>query len=316
MTSVVLPSSFSASKVSISETRTLESGAKQAYVNYEGEKFVMQTATNMAVPFGLSVFDKSGPVEYSVELSFRGHETRADVKEFLDAMNALDEKMIAEGVKNSKKWFKSDLSRDVVKAFYTPIVRYSKDAEGNNKPYPPGIKLKLKKYNGEFETKFYDVKGNLYKDATADDLLVKGAQVTALMQCTGVWFAGSKYGLTWRAKQVVIHKLPEKLNDFAFNLGAAANEEVATVSTHTKKSVAVAVESEDDLVEDDEAFAEAPAPTKSSVLSAVMPVATPAPAPAPAPAPQEEEDGDDVEPVPVPKKPVLKKKVIVPAKKA
>ena len=321
---VVYVSDFTTSKISISAPKVLESGAKQAYLNYDSGRLTLQTATNLSVPFGLSVYDKSGPAEYSVELSFRGYDTNGETKQFFDAMTSLDAYMIEQGVKNCKQWFKSDLSQQVVKAFYTPSVRFSKDKDGNPQPYPPTIKLKLRKPGGEFEAKFFDVKGNAYKGVPVEDLLVKGVQVTALMECAGVWFAGSKFGLTWRAKQIVIHRLPERVPEFsAFRLGAAASEPVAVAAPVSRSRVTAPLPSEADdeeennLVDDDEALASASAPAPAlgraqSVVAAVLPVAV-----AQAPAPVEEhEDGEEVEPVPVPKKPVLKKKPVVAAKKA
>ena len=161
--------------------------------------------------------------------------------------------------------------------------------------------MKLPKRNGEWDTKFYDLKGNPFKGVPVEDLIVKGTQITAIIECGGVWFAGSKFGLTWRAKQVAIHKLPEKMGDFAFkNLGSAPVED----------------EEEDDTkVDDDEAFEEprasqaAQASSKPSVLAAVMPQAASTET-------VDDEDGDDIEPIPVPKKNVVvKKKVVVPARK-
>ncbi len=269
----------------------------------------MQTAVAMTVPFGLNVADKFGPPEYSVELSFRQHEQRPEIKEFMDVIAQIDEQMLAEGVKNSKSWFKGDLGRDVVKAFYTPSLKYSKDKEGNVLNYPPNLKLKLRKVNNDFETKFYDINGSPYKGIPVEDLLVKGVQVTAIIECAGVWFAGSKFGLTWRAKQIAIHKLPEKIADFAFKgLGSAKPAQVEDV------------EDEDDAqseVDDEAAFRT----QKPSVVAAMMPKATP-PAPAAPPTQQvapvedavDDEDGDDVEPVPAPKKTVVKKKIVTKAK--
>jgi hypothetical protein len=296
--SVVYPSSFNSKNITITAPRQLQSGAKQAYLNYGGERLVMQTAVSMSVPFGLNIADKFGPAEYSVELSFRGNEQRPEIKEFMDVIAQIDEQMLVEGVKNSKSWFKGDLGRDVVKAFYTPSLKYSKDKEGNILNYPPNLKLKLRKVNNDFETKFYDINGNPYKGIPVEDLLVKGVQVTAIIECAGVWFAGSKFGLTWRAKQIAIHKLPEKIADFAFKgLGSV-------------KPPAEDVEDDEDAaseVDDEAAFR---APAKASVVAAVMPKA----APAPAPASVDDEEGDDVEPVPAPKKTVVKKKVVTKAK--
>jgi hypothetical protein len=162
----------------------------------------------------------------------------------------------------------------VIKAFYTPSLKYSKDKDGNVLTYPPTIKLKLRKLNGDFETKFYDVDGNPYKNIPIEDLLVKGVQVTAIIECAGVWFVGSKFGLTWRAKQIAIHKLPEKLSDFAFRDLSSKNE-----------------------VDDEDAF-RTETPIKESVLESVMPQV-------------DDEEGDDVEPAPVPKKTIITKKKIV-----
>jgi len=309
MSNVVYPSNFNAKLITISAPRTLQSGAKQAYLNYGGERLIMQTSVSMSVPFGLNCADKFGPPEYSVDLSFRGHEQRPEVKQFMEVINQIDELMVTEGVKNSKAWFKADLSRDVVKAFYTPCLKYSKDKEGNVLSYPPNIKLKLRRTNEVFDTKFYDVNGTPYNNVPVADLLAKGVQVTAIMECGGVWFAGSKYGLTWRAKQIAVHQLQKKVGDFAFKgLGSAP---VAAAAEEDEE------EEEKQQVEDDAAFA-----PKMSAVAAMMPQAVTVPLVAPsnaalAPAQEEadevdDEAGDDLEPVPAPKKTmVVKKKVVV-----
>ena len=122
MSSIVFPSKFSSKNITITAPKSLPSGAKQAYANYANERFIMQTAVAMSVPFGLNVADKYGPPEYSVDLSFRGADQRPEIQEFLKAMQELDAFMIQKGVENSVAWFKSKLSEDVIKAFYTPCV--------------------------------------------------------------------------------------------------------------------------------------------------------------------------------------------------
>ena len=294
--SIVYPSSFNTKNITITVPRALQSGAKQAYLNYSGERLIMQSAVAMTTTFGLNCADKFGPPEYSVDLSFRGHDQRVDLKEFMDTLAQLDEFMINEGVKNSKLWFKADLSRDVVKAFYTPTLKYSKDKDGNLLSYPPNIKLKLRRTNDQFDTKFYDVNGTPYKDVPVEDMLVKHSQLTAIMECGGVWFAGSKFGLSWRAKQIAVHKLPEKMGEFAFKGLSSAPVEQKEVEAE---------------VDDDAVFAAPAAPTSAtsaaaapaSVVAALMPQA-------PTPVVEDEEDGEDMEPVPPPK-PVMKKKVVV-----
>ena len=305
--SLVFPSTFNSKNIAITAPRMLQSGAKQAYLNYSNGRLVMQTAVSMTVPFGLNVADKFGPPEYSVDVSFRGSEQRDEIKEFMNVISVIDDTLIEEGVKNSKKWFKDDLSYDVIKKFYTPSLKYSKDKEGNVLNYPPNLKLKLRKINNEFETKFYDINGNPYKNTPIEDLLVKGVQITAIIECAGVWFAGSKFGLTWRAKQIAIHALPEKIGEFAFKgLSSKAKPEL-----------------EDDEVDDDAVFgvqkySPVPSSSTSSLVAEMMLSKQPEHADTTETAESAEqvddEQGDDIEPVPAPKKTIIKKKVITKAK--
>lgn len=292
---ITYPSSFNTMNITLTVPRILQSGAKQAYLNYSGDRLVMQSAVAMTTPFGLNCADKFGPPEYSVDLSFRGHDQRPELKQFMDTLSELDEFMINEGVKNSKLWFKADLSRDVVKAFYTPTLKYGKDKDGNVLSYPPTIKLKLRRTNDQFDTKFYDINGTPYKDIPVEDMLAKGSQLTAIMECGGVWFAGSKFGLTWRAKQIAVHKLPEKIGDFAFKgLSSAPPPEEKDM---------------DDVFAPASTSAASASAASASVVAAFMPQAQ-VQAPVAEAKEEDEEDGEDMEPVPPPK-PVIKKKMVV-----
>ena len=298
---IVLPSTFnSKAKITVSAPKILASGAKQAYFNYDGQRLVMQTASDMSSPFGLNIADKFGPPEYSVGLSFRGHDQNTEVKQFMDAISFIDEFMINEGVRNSKVWFKDNLGREVVKAFYTPTLKYSKDKDGNVLDYPPTIRLKLRKFGEEFETKFYDNDGSPHKDVAIEDLLVKGSQMTAIIECAGIWFAGSKYGLTWRAKQIAITKSSSKISGFAFK-GLKARPVTAAV-----EDAEDAEEAEDDAEQEVDDAAAFRAPPKASVVAAVLP---PKPSAVTA-VTVDDEEGDDVEPAPAPKKTIIKKKIV------
>ena len=306
---IVLPSTFnSKAKITVSAPKVLPSGAKQAYFNYDGQRLVMQTASEMSSPFGLNVADKYGPPEYSVGLSFRGHEQNTEVKQFMDAISFIDEFMINEGVKNSKVWFKDSLGREVVKAFYTPTLKYSKDKDGNVLDYPPTIRLKLRKFGEEFETKFYDNDGTPHKDVPIEDLLVKGSHMTAIIECAGIWFAGSKYGLTWRAKQIAIPKSSSKISGFAFK-GLKARPAAAAADVEVEDAEEDADDDAEQEVDDAAAFR---APPKASVVAAVLP---PKPSAVTAVAATvDDEEGDDVEPAPAPKKTIIKKKIVTKAK--
>jgi hypothetical protein len=288
---IVFPKDFKSSSITISPIKVMDSGAKQAYVNYEGHSLMMQVSA-LNVPYGMSIFDKAGPVKYSVDVSLKGYDDATNylkVNQIYNAFHTLDEYMIDMGVKFSKQWFKSDLNRQIVEAFYTPTVRFSKDAEGKVKPYPPTIKIQLKQRDGKFETAVYDDKKRPLTDIPLEDILVKGATISSLIQCTGVWFAGSKFGLSWKAIQIKADHLPESIRGFAFRDEEAAVTPAqapaqAPVNAAESNANHFATLADDDDDVDDEAVL---APAQSSKAA-------------------EDDEADIIEPVAVPKKTVVK----------
>jgi hypothetical protein len=318
---VVLASNFNTKKVSFTTPKVLESGGKQAYINYDGGMFVFQTP-NCRLPYGMSVFDKAGPIKYTVELSLADYDKEGTkMKVFHDALAKLDDFMIDEGVRNSKAWFRQELPRDVIKAFYSPMIRKAVDKEGNPKPYPPTIKLSLRQKRdaqkgdaqkgdaNKFAVTCFDNNKIQYKDTPLEELLVKNTQMTCLIHCTGVWFAGSKYGLSWKLDQAVITSLPQTARNFTFvddgdftfkgKGGAGAAAPVAQEESEAEED-----EDESEEEEEDAAFSAPPPAAKPSAVAAVMPKAQPK---APEPVAESIDDAaDDAEPVPVPKAKTVK----------
>ena len=300
MSSIVAPSAFKTSNVTFSAVKMLESGGKQAYLNYSNAPLMMQVGS-LETPFGMSVYDKVQPPKYSVELNLRGYDDAAanpNVAAIYTALNALDEFMVEQGVKNSKQWFKSEMSREVVSALYTPSLRFAKDPNGVRKPYPPTLKIQLRKKAGTFDTDVYDAQLNLLKDTPLEDVLVKRAQLTVLMKCTGVWFAGGKFGLSWKAAQIRADKVPVGIRGPAF-----LPDESGSGTTVAKNQFQALADDDDDEeeVNDEEAL---------------KPAAKAPAAPAPAAPQEDEEDEEGVEavaPAAVPKK--LVKKIVKPAAK-
>jgi len=280
--SIVQPSSFTVSKVSVGQLKVLESGGKMAYVNYgDSRNLVMQTPS-LPSPFGLNVFDKAGPPKFSFDLALRGYQENPKVRAFYEALVALDEYMIDLGVKNSKLWFKGDMKREVIEAFYSPIVKFGRDKDGNRTPYPPNVKIQLRKNReGIFETEFYDEKAKANPNAKAlvlddenpiESFIVKKVEVTALMQCTGVWFAGGKFGLSWKAVQVRLDSIPAGLRGYGF-----VNDDVVEEKPSSQLSKATVLLEEEtpeqptgeqeEEEEEDEEVAPAPVPKKTKVMT-------------------------------------------------
>jgi hypothetical protein len=265
----------------------------------------------LETPFGLSVFDKQGPPKYSVDLKLRGYDDPTNhpkTATIYEAFNALDEYMLDQGVKNSVSWFKGAKNREVLSELYTRNVRFSLDSEGNRKPYPPTLKVQLRKRDSskredKFEVEVYDDKKRSLDSVPLDDVLVKGAVLTTLIQCTGVWFAGGKYGLSWKAVQVRADKVPHRLQGFAFvedGEDASGSTPAVPKGPVVGGKFAALHDSEDEEVNDEEALASAkPVAAAVAKPSAVASAAASAAAAAPA---EDDEEEDEEAPVPVPPK--------------
>jgi hypothetical protein len=281
--SIVFPSAFNTSKITFSAVKSLDSGGKQAYLNYNGNPLMMQVGP-LETPFGLSVYDKGGPPKYSVDLKLRGYDdpvNHAKNATLFKALSALDEFMLEQAEKNAVAWFKGPKSRAVLTELYTPTVRFALDKEGNRKPYPPTIKASLRKQRGseEFDVELYDDKLQPLKGIPMEDVVVKGSVLTVLIQCTSVWFAGAKFGLSWKATQIRADKIPQTFRGKPAFLDEDG-QPASSAGGSSKAFAALHDEENDEEVDDEEALA-APAAT----------VAATAP-----------DDEDDEAPLPVPAK--------------
>jgi len=291
------PSEIDCSKIEFGPVKVLDNGGKTVNLRYEGRNLMVETPS-VGLPYGVNIFDKNGPPKYSVDLSFRGAE---ELQKFFEEF---DERMVDAGVENAQKWWKmNNPSREVVKAFYTPVVKVSRDQQGNLKPYPPTFKVNLRKKKGAdaaasasntFEAEMYNGAVTplvaFDKEMPVDQVLSKRSNVTAIVQCTGVWFAGGKFGSTWKAVQFRVDSQPEQIRGPAFRSSAP---DIRAFVKSQPKQVA------DEEFDEDEG---------EEVVAAVLPKAKPAAAPVVV----EDDEEEEAEPVPVPKKVV--KKVVPKAK--
>jgi len=186
---------------------------------------------------------------------------------------------------------------------YKPSVKFSEDENGNRKPYPPTVKVNLRKSkDGQFETAFYDSdkKQINTKDIPLKDIIVRKTQATLLIECTGVWISSVGCGLSWKAKQMRIDSTPDLGRGYGFidedgsapALRAAAPAARSASAAPVSKSSGFAAAFEDDEEELDE----------SEVLSSQAP-----PPQAQVVAAPPAEDNAAVQ---LPKKTIVKKKIV------
>lgn len=217
MDSIVLPNDFDVSKITYSAPRALDNGGKVIYVSYEGKKLLMQTP-EMVAPFGVGKWsnnDGKSNDKYTLDLSFKGKESREVLSKYFDGMRALDKKLVHDGMTNCQNWFKKTYkSVDVVEALYTPIIKFAKDKNGElTDKYPPTFKMTLPHDGSKFTCDVYDQAKNLIDLAGIET--TKGSKVSAIVQCMGIWVAGTKFGCSWKVVQMKITP-PATLTGYAF----------------------------------------------------------------------------------------------------
>ena len=75
-------------------------------------------------------------------------------------------------------------------------------------PLSPTLKVKLPIWSGEYKFELYDTEQNKLlpneTGLTPTQLITKGCEVACILVCGGIWFAAGKFGVTWKAYQVVV----------------------------------------------------------------------------------------------------------------
>jgi hypothetical protein len=89
------------------------------------------------------------------------------------------------------------------------MLRYPKDKATGDFDYSksPTFRVKLPYWDGTFKFEAFNVNGEIVfpkDDAKIMDVIPKSSDVKIILQCGGIWFAGGKFGITWKPFQVVV----------------------------------------------------------------------------------------------------------------
>lgn len=272
--SVQLAKNVDVNKLKYSEVKTLASGAKSVYINYGPEKLTIQTPV-MSLPYGIGepfenkeLTKSSVPVEkdkkYDLTLSFRGFDENPKIKSFHDKLKEIETKIIEDGVINRLAWFKDDDVNEKMSAkMFTPIIKVDKDPTTGKVvgKYPPTFKAKLP-YDiktDKFAFDSYDMDNNEV-DFLSIMKKLKGAKVQAIIQLTGIWFAGGRYGCSWKFVSGKFQLFQSYKMTFIEDSDTEKiekeeeeeEEDDLSVDTDTLKTLQVAPDEEDEEEEDDD----------------------------------------------------------------
>jgi len=185
---------FDVSKVVLGAVRVnTMSKSKTVNISY-GDKPMTVKVPKMYLPL---VWDKDETnTKFTVELSFRGEETNEGVAAFHKMLDDIDQAVLLKAQERSVDWFKKPMNRETCEFMYCPIVKQPSDPS----LYAPTFKVAMYKRNNAFDFDAFDE--NKAKIEIDDPHKLKGSSVMALIQCTGVWMAGARFGTTWKLKQI------------------------------------------------------------------------------------------------------------------
>jgi hypothetical protein len=212
--SPILAKNLDVSKIKYGPLKKTAGGAKSVYVNYGGDKVAIQFPA-MHMPYGLNNTadmnkDSTLPPNYSISLSFKGKEENKAIGKLFEKLQEIEDKIKKDVFANRVSWLNDryDDMDMVVSKLFSSNLQYDKDKETKKvlNRYPPTFRVKLpfsieRKEDGTMETTFKfdcsDMDNNELEFAAIMDKL-KGGKAQMIVQLTGLWFAGGKYGCTWK----------------------------------------------------------------------------------------------------------------------
>lgn len=223
--SPVVHTDFHCSNLSVTELKQTAKGAKVVWVNYRGGPLYLQTPHQLRAPMGIRRWDNdSGPPSYELTLSLSGESG----EHFAQSLTEMDDWVKQQAIANSKQWLRKNVTEMVViETLYNPTLRHARDKDTGEvtDKWPPTFRAKIPMSDGRPECETYEMVNGKPQRVDLLDLLerrsLKGAMVTAIVKCTGIWFL-QKFGMSWQVQQLLIEPNASELRPFAF-VGAAGS---------------------------------------------------------------------------------------------
>ena len=208
---IVSPSEFVPSKhMLFTKPKVNASGGKSIGVLNSKTRRSVLLNTPLMLTWGVNVFDNPNGKSYNLALQFPRKEfSNKETDDFLDMLKEMEKHVLEEAVKNSKEWFGKVQSKEVIEAFWNPMLKYPKGDDGEPDPTRnPTLKVKLQTWDGEYKFELFDVNNVMLipnsDNKGPEDFIQKGANIACMLQCGGVWFANGNFGVTWKLSQGIV----------------------------------------------------------------------------------------------------------------
>jgi hypothetical protein len=190
-----------------------KSGGKSVGITNSTTSKSLYLSTPLMLTWGVNEWgdEATGRKSYDLSLQFpRDDYKTPQTTKFLEAIVAMENKIKADAVINSKEWLnKAKMSAEVVEALFHPMLRYRKDKNTGEPDLAsePTFRVKLDYWENEFKCEIYDMDEKLIfpqENVSPLDLIPKATNVAVILRCGGLWFANGKFGCTWRLEQAVV----------------------------------------------------------------------------------------------------------------
>jgi hypothetical protein len=246
----------------------------------------------LALTWGAQLYTdpSSGRESYSMSIQFPGDGYKTpQTEKWLQNMIEMEEVVLEHVMANWKKLFNKPLiSREVANALYTRSLKYSKDPQSGevNMSKSPTLKVKLGYWDNKFDCEIYSPEGKMlfsqetHPHSSPLELIPKASQTAVIVQCGGIWFAGGKFGVTWKLLQAVVKPKPTMKGKCFISL---TQEDASAIATQklaldedeqdTRAVVGMEIAEDSDEEQDIPAVVQAPPP----VVQAPPPVVQQAP---------------------------------------
>lgn len=257
----LLPSEVDPSKISYTEVKAMGNGlGKTCYVNYEGGPLLLElpwmtTWDGIALP-PAEYRDENAPPKYSMQFSLNGHAgDQPEVKELFDCMSGIQTQLVQDACANSMQWHKkAKMTPEVAEAILSPLVKIALDKDTGEvlEQYPPKFKVKVPYWDGEFNCSVF--KSGTRTPLTGDlsEQVCGRMEARAIVKCGGLWFVGSKFGMSWKLVQMEYRTVEQAgLASYAFR-DPTPKMVGGDVDAENTVKVDVAGVADDDLLEEDE----------------------------------------------------------------
>ena len=216
ITMIKVPVNLTSSKMDYSEPETAKQLAQavvNVYLNYDSKQALSRLLLKLrVVPIVVLIYMMlETTLNTLLMLTPPDMDNNDKLREFYDMMEAIDEQMVEDAVKNSMAWFKKrKQSKEVVKALYSPLVKLSRDRETGEPDgkYPPTFRVKLPYRDGNFTFEAFDDNTRRQNSISWDVRKMAWQRCSIFVALSTHRISdtpGGKFGTTWRAEQVKIN---------------------------------------------------------------------------------------------------------------